>query len=91
MTRTEKLKAAYSELKKGKIIQFIPDTGNKESGCKCYISGSSNPNCKRKYIFWNYFGSSANRMSLNELRWIVKEIGKCTSYEYKIVNSIYGC
>lgn len=90
MTKTEKLKAAYNDLKNGKIIEFIPDSNKKTSGCKCWIGKSSNPNCKRKFIFWHHAGNSANAMSLKDLRWIAREIGDCTSYNYKIVQSIYG-
>lgn len=90
MTKTEKLKAAYNDLKNGKIIEFIPDDSKTIFGCKCWIGKSSNPNCKRKFIFWHHAGSSANAMSLKDLRWIAKVIGDCTSYDYKIVQSIYG-
>lgn len=89
MTKTERLKRAYKDLKLGKIIEFIPDEGKQKlkHGCKCWISeGKLN---KRKYLSWNYFGSSANRMSLDNLRWIARNIGDCTTYEYKVVNSIY--
>lgn len=92
MTKTEKLKAAYNDLKNGKIIEFIPDDSKTIFRCKCWIGKSSNPNCKRKFIFWNFAGSSAsaNNMSLKDLRWIAKVIGECTSYDYKIVQSVYG-
>ena len=91
MTKTERLKAAYNELKSGKIVEFIPDEGYRYTtyGCRCYLLNSHNPNCKRKYIGWTYFGSCANEMSLKGLRWIAKTIGGCTSYEYRIVDSIY--
>lgn len=91
MTKTEKLKKAYEELKNGKIIEFIPDKGKEKliHGCRCWINKSINPNSNRKYIFWQYFGQSANRMTLNDLRWIAKTIGDCTTYNYKIVESIY--
>lgn len=88
MSKTDKLKTAYTDLKSGKIIEFLSD--DKSRNCRCWIGGSSNQNDKRKYIFWNCFGQSANRMSLSELRWIAKVIGKCTTYDYKCVNSIYG-
>lgn len=92
MTKTEKLKAAYNDLKNGKIIEFIPDDSKTIFRCKCWIGKSSNPNCKRKFIFWNFAGSSAsaNNMSLKDLRWIAKVIGECTGYDYKIVQSVYG-
>ena len=93
MTKTERLQQAYADLKSGKIIQFIPDEDKRKlkrgCGCKCWIRESTNPNCKRKFIFWKYFGQSANRMSLNELRWIAKNIADCTTYEYEIVSNIY--
>lgn len=93
MTKTERLQQAYADLKAGKIISFISDEDKRKLqrgfGCKCWISKSSNPICKRKFIFWEHYGRSANRMSLNELRWIAKNIAHCTTYEYEIVSSIY--
>ena len=93
MTKTERLQQAYADLKAGKIIQFIPDEDKRKlkrgCGCKCWIRENTNPNCKRNFIFWKYFGQSANRMSLNELRWIAKNIADCTTYEYEIVSNIY--
>ena len=92
MTKAERLQQAYKDLQSGKIIEFIPDEGKRmlPHGCKCWIGESSNPNCKYKLIFWEHFGSSANRMSLSDLRWIAKVIGHCTTYQYKTVNSIYS-
>ncbi len=90
MTKTERLRSAYQDLKFGKIIEFIPDEGKHKTkcGCRCWISKGNFD--KRRYISWSYFGSSAKRMSLHDLRWIAKNIGDCTTYEYKIVNSVYG-
>ena len=91
MTKTEKLKQAYAELKQGKIVEFIPDEGQrklKNRGCRCWIQkGRAN---NRNYIYWNYFGESANEMSFSDLRWIAKVIGNCTTYDYRIVSSVYG-
>lgn len=88
MTKTERLKMAYNDLKAGKIIEFQSDKG-KYYNCKCWISNSKNPNCKKRFIFWKCFGQSANRMSINDLRWIAKTIAHCTTYEYTVTNNIY--
>lgn len=89
MSKTEKLNSAYKDLQLGKIIEFIPDEDKRisKTGCRCWVQESFNG--KRKYICWNHFGSSANTMSIQSLRWIAKVIGKCTTYKYKIVNSVY--
>lgn len=87
MTKTEKLKSAYNDIKNGKIIEFLPDEGFYT--CRCWIAKSNNPQDKRSYIFWRSAGQSANRMSLNELRWIAKTIAKYTTYNYRTVNSVY--
>lgn len=87
MSRTEKLKSAYNDMKNGKIIEFLSDDGFYK--CKCWIANSSNSNNKRKYIFWRNAGQSANRMSLNELRWIAKTIARCTTYDYRIASNIW--
>lgn len=91
MSKTEKLKQAYEEMKQGKIIEFIPDPGKAKlkTGCRCWIAKSRQEGNRKKYIFWQYFGSSANRMSLSELRWIAKTIAECTTYNYKVVSSVY--
>ena len=31
----------------------------------------------KKYIFWQHFGSSANRRNLQELTWIINTIFQC--------------
>lgn len=89
-TKTDRLKRAYADMKSGKIIEFIPDEGKRKltHGCRCWI-GRSRVN-RRRYIFWRYLGQSANAMGLDNLRWIAKVIGDCTTYEYKVVSSIYG-
>lgn len=92
LTKTEKLKQAYHDLKQGKYVMFIPDKDPdkpiKGKGVVCWIDKSRFVD--RKYIFWQYFGSSANRMGLSELRWIAKVIGECTTYDYKLVNNRWG-
>lgn len=80
MNKTDRLKQAYLELKSGKIIEFIPDNGIND-GVKCWIQEKS----KRKYIFWEHYGVSANPMNLDNLRWIAKAIGGCSTYNYKII------
>lgn len=88
MTKTNKLKSAYNDMKQGKIIEFQSEKG-KMYNCKCWIAPSRNPNCKRKFIFWKCFGQSANRMSLSDLRWIAKTIANCSNYDYKIVSNTW--
>lgn len=88
MTKTEKLKQAYTDLKNGKIVEFINDDLNNVN-VKCWIGNSNYEKDKRKYIFWHCYGSSANRMTLKDLRWIAKIIGHCTTYDYRIASSIY--
>jgi hypothetical protein len=90
MTKTERLKQAYADLKSGKIIEFITDEDKRHTkdGCKCWIRESAN-NPNKHYIYWQHFGNSANDMSLQSLRWIAKTIAKCSTYEYKIVNSVW--
>lgn len=87
MTKTDKLKNAYKDMKNGKIIEFLSDNGG--YNCKCWVANSNNSADKRKYIFWRGYGQSANRMSLNELRWIAKMIAKCTTYDYRIVSNTW--
>lgn len=89
MTRTEKLKEAYEILKEGEIIEFINET-DKTGNVRCWIGKSSNPHCRKRYIFWRCHGQSANDMSLSSLRWIAKTIGNCNAYNYRIVDSVYG-
>lgn len=86
MTKTERLKMAYEEIKEGKIIEFQSDEGEMYK-CRVWIKDCNKSN--RKYIAYRSFGQSAMRMGLDNLRWIAKTIGKCTTYNYRIVGSIY--
>lgn len=92
LTKTEKLKQAYNDLKQGRYVMFVPDKecdhlkGHK--GVVCWIGKSAF--IDKRFIFWQHFGQSANRMGLSELRWIAKVIGHCTSYEYRLVNNRWG-
>lgn len=74
MTKTERLKAMYNDLKSGAVVNC--------NGCTIWIGVS-----KRKYfLFWECHGRSAERLGLNNLRWICKNISLSRDYLYTIIN-----
>lgn len=77
--KTENLKNAYKAIKNGKIIDC--------NGCKIWIDWSEHG--RHKYIFWLSYGSSAERLGLQNLRWIMKVIAGSEDYSFKVVESIY--
>jgi hypothetical protein len=84
MTKLEKLKDIYALIKAGNIVAISGENANGY----VYITHSDYHN--RDYIGWQCFGSSANRLGLNNLRWIVNTIIKSRSLNYKVVDSVYG-
>ena len=73
-TKTENLKAAYKAIKNGHTIccnnaQIWIDYGRKGD---------------RQYIFWYHYGSSAERLGIQNLRWIMKVIAKSDDYAFTI-------
>lgn len=73
--KTQNLKAAYKDLKDGHVIDC--------NGCRVYIEYSEHGN--REYIFWENFGRSAERLGIQNLRWIFRVIAKSPDYAYKLV------
>lgn len=84
MTKIQKLKNIYDLIKAGNIVAVSGKHGNGY----LWISESNFSN--RKYIHWQNFGSSANRMGLNNLRWIINTIFESKSINYMIVDSVYS-
>ena len=84
MTKLQKLKNIYALIKAGNIVAVSGKHGNG------YLWVSESDFSNRKYIHWQSFGSSANRMGLNNLRWIINTIFESKSINYMIVDSVYG-
>ena len=76
MCKTQNLKAMYEHLRCGRTINV--------NGCKIFRRRSRRGD--RDYFFWEFFGSSANRVSMQELRWICKVIAESDDYEFEILN-----
>ena len=77
--KTENLKNAYKAIKQGKIIDC--------NGCRIWIAWSEHGG--HEYIFWRSYGQSAERLGLQNLRWIMKQIAGSEDYSFKVVESIY--
>lgn len=80
MTKTERLKAMYADLKLGYTV-FC-------NGCKIWMDESwkrSRNGRYKTYIHWLNYGKSANPCTLQDLRFIVKIIAKSDDYEYSKV------
>mgnify|MGYP007115351187 CR=1 FL=1 len=85
MNKTQKLEKIYALIKAGNIVAVSGKHGN---GYLWVAESRNNP--RRSYIHWQNFGSSANRMGLNNLRWIINVIFESKSINFAIVDSVYG-
>lgn len=43
-----------------------------------------------KYIYWTHYGSSANKLGLNSLKWILSEIFKMTPEQFLYTYTTYS-
>lgn len=86
MKNNEALKLIMQKLKNGFIFgHFIEwtDTGLYGQPKKHKIfSYNLYVNKYDPYIFWHYYGSSANKKTLKNLNWIVRNIFKCTPIDF---------
>lgn len=48
------------------------------------------PNFGKPYIYWRHFGESAEKPTLQNLRWILKVIFKTSPSEFLMTYSTYG-
>ena len=82
-TKTKNLKQMYSDLKDGETVKC--------NGCTIWRSepythyGSGKPQKRPGYLHWQHYGRSANRVSLNDLRWILNVIAESPDFAYEIV------
>jgi len=79
MTKREKLLEAYKLLKRGHSLQYK----GRDGMATCWIAKVNNRQAKdygEAYIFWQHFGSSANKVSLKEFKWILDVIFKVEDY-----------
>ena len=76
MGKNLNLKAMYEHLRCGRTVNV--------NGCKIYRRRSRRGD--RDYFFWERFGSSANKVTMQDLRWICKVIAKSTDYSYTLIS-----
>ena len=75
-TKENNLRRAFRDIKSGKIIK-----------CKnCTIWYDYSKRNRRHYIYWQNYGSSADRPSLENLRWIFETVAKSDDYTYTYAN-----
>ncbi len=72
--KTENLKAAYKAIRNGKTIVC--------NNVKIWIDYGRRGD--RKYIFWYGYGSSAERLGLGNLRWIMNTIACSDDYAFSV-------
>lgn len=81
MTKMDKLREAYQRLKAGWTLRY-------DSMASCFIGTDdryNSPSYGKEYIFWNHYGSSANRVNLEEFKWILDVIFEVEDYSaYKL-------
>lgn len=82
-TKTKNLKQMYEDLRDGCTVKC--------NGCEIWRSepythyGNGKPQKRPGYLHWYYYGSSANRVSISELRWILNVIAKSPDFAYEII------
>lgn len=82
------LKFIYDKLQQGEIFGSIEKHrlgGTYFWDVMCIGNGVGG-----NYIFWRHYGSSANRVSLQNLKWILKEIFKMTPEEFLYKYTTYS-
>lgn len=77
MNKTANLKAMYADLKLGYTVDC--------NGCAICIRRSLQRE-NRQYIFYQYYGRSAKRLGISNLRFICSVIAKSENYEYTIID-----
>ena len=83
------LKLIYAKLLKGEIFGKI----DKHSQGGTYfwdVLSIGIGNNGQSYIFWKHYGSSANRVSLQNLKWIMIEIFKMTPEQFLFEYTTYN-
>lgn len=79
--KTENLKNAYALIKSGLTINC--------NGCQIWVGPmryrNGEPYGRQRAICWQHYGRSATRMTLGDLRWIMKVIAGSDDYSYTVV------
>lgn len=75
MKNSEAFDEIYSNLKRG-IVYGENITNVRFPYFRTVLS------CDGKYWFWSHYGSSANKATKSELRWILSKIFKLTPIEF---------
>ena len=79
-TKREKLSEAYKFLKQGYTLRYVPELGSR---ALCWINEVRRPDAPdfgKKYIYWEHFGSSANKVTLRDFKFILDVIFKVKDY-----------
>ena len=75
MSKTQNLKNAYGLIKAGEVIRC--------NGTDIWVDYSERDG--RNYIYWYGYGSSAENLGINNLRWIMKVLCNSVDYSFTIV------
>lgn len=75
-TKRSNLDSAYEAIKAGHTIDC--------NGCKIWIDYSEHG--RKDFIFWLYYGSSAETVSKKNLRWIMDVIACSDDFSFKVCN-----
>lgn len=78
MTKTQIINTIYDILQSGKIVEI---DGKNMNGTICK---------QQQYLYWEHFGSSAEKCNKKNLIWIINTIFECKNKKptYKIVEHI---
>lgn len=80
MNKTENLKSMYEALKAGLEVNC--------NGCHIFRAESRHKSRNGRYpqlFFWHYYGSSAIKVSMSNLRWLCSVIAESNDYSFTIV------
>ena len=77
------LKFIYDKLRAGEIFGKIEK--HNQGGTYFWDVLSAN----NEYIYWTHYGSSANKVSLQNLKWILTEIFKTTPEQFLLDYTTY--
>ena len=76
MTKREKLRQVMRDLKCGWTLKY----GSMATVCIGTCDRWGSPSYGKDYLYWNHYGSSANRVNLESLQWVLDVIFEVEDY-----------
>lgn len=87
MKYTEDIKRIYNNLKNGEMYGYLPiyreDYPDPEIAGKPYFSPVLWKSEIKPLFCWRYYGQSANKATLHDLKWILEIIFQCDAKQFE--------